>query len=146
MLAQILIAFSLLALCVIVHALVMTRVLRWVKGSSERSDWTYWPTTWLLVRVASWAVFAHLLEIAIWGIVYAWREVQPSIEQAIYFSAVTYTTVGYGDTLPPENWRLVAGVEGLTGILMCGWSTGFFLVIANRMYSSREDGPGGAEK
>jgi hypothetical protein len=52
----------------------------------------------------------------------------------LYFSAVTYTTTGYGDLLLPAEWRLVGSVEALTGILMCGWSTGFFFAIVSRMF------------
>ena len=50
------------------------------------------------------------------------------------FGTITYTTTGYGDLVLPEQWRLVGGVEALTGILMCGWSTGFFIAIVNRLY------------
>jgi hypothetical protein len=50
---------------------------------------------------------------------------------------VTYTTTGYGDLVLPIDWRLVGGVEALTGILMCGWSTAFFMAIVTRMYEPR---------
>jgi hypothetical protein len=56
---------------------------------------------------------------------------------AFYFSAVTYTTTGYGDVVLPADWRLLGGVEALTGILMCGWSTGFFFAIVDRIYQPR---------
>jgi len=46
------------------------------------------------------------------------------LASAFYFSAVTYTTTGYGDLVLPEEWRLVGGVEALTGILMCGHRPG----------------------
>ena len=59
------------------------------------------------------------------------------MQTAYYFSIVTYTTTGYGDLVLPAEWRLVGGVEALTGILMCGWSTAFFFAVANRIYSSR---------
>jgi voltage-gated potassium channel Kch len=61
----------------------------------------------------------------------------PDLQSAIYFSAATYTTVGYGDLVLPVEWRLVGGVEALTGILMCGWSTGFFFAIVSRMFEAR---------
>ena len=53
----------------------------------------------------------------------------PDLQSAFYFSAVTYTTTGYGDLVLPTEFRLAGGVEALTGILMCGWSTGFFFAI-----------------
>ena len=51
----------------------------------------------------------------------------PDLTLSAYFSAVTYTTTGYGDVVLREEWRLVGGIEALTGILMCGWSTGDLL-------------------
>jgi hypothetical protein len=56
---------------------------------------------------------------------------------ALYFSAVTYTTTGYGDLLWPADWRLVGAVEALTGILMCGWTTGFFFAVVNRVLETK---------
>ena len=48
--------------------------------------------------------------------------------------AVTYTTVGYGDLVLPQEWRLLGPVEGLTGILMCGLSTGFFFAVVSKFF------------
>ena len=61
----------------------------------------------------------------------------PALQSALYFSAVTYTTTGYGDLLLPKEWRLIGGVEALTGILMCGWSTAFFFIVASKLYGVR---------
>jgi len=64
---------------------------------------------------------------------------------ALYFSSVTYTTVGYGDVVLPEGWRLAGGIEALTGILMCGWSTGFFFSVVSRMYRAQQAPPSAAD-
>ena len=88
----------------------------------------------MLIRVAGWTVLLHLVEIAFWAIVYVWSQSMPDMQSAYYFSTVTYTTTGYGDLVLPEKWRLVGGIEALTGILMCGCSTGFFFAVVNRMY------------
>jgi hypothetical protein len=56
---------------------------------------------------------------------------------ALYFSAVTYTTTGYGDLVLPAEWRGVGAGEALTGILMCGWSTGFFFAVVHRMLDAK---------
>ena len=57
---------------------------------------------------------------------------------------MTYTTTGYGDLVLPKEWRLVGGVEALTGILMCGWSTGFFFVIVSRIHLTMKQTPTGS--
>ncbi len=52
----------------------------------------------------------------------------------LYFSLVTYTTIGFGDVVVGPGWRVLAGIEGLTGILLVGWSTAFVFAVVNRMY------------
>jgi hypothetical protein len=70
----------------------------------------------------------------------------PDLSSALYFSAVTYTTTGYGDVVLPEGWRLVGGVEALTGILMCGLSTGlFFAAFGKLVAGSSGNQPGRAQ-
>ena len=59
----------------------------------------------------------------------------PSLETSFYFSSVTYATIGYGDIVLPETWRLLAAMEGLTGILMCGWSGAFFFAVVSKLYA-----------
>jgi hypothetical protein len=77
----------------------------------------------------------HLLEIAVWAIFYWQKECLPDLESAFYFAGVTYSTVGYGDIVLRDNWRLLGPIEGLTGILMCGLSTGLFFATVSKLYS-----------
>ena len=85
-------------------------------------------------RVVGWVVLVHLLQIVIWGFFYAWSHGMPDLRSAFYFSAVTYTTTGYGDLVLPKEWRLEGGVEALTGILMCGLSTGLFFAVFTKVF------------
>ena len=91
--------------------------------------------SWLLTRIAAITVLAHLVEICIWAGFYYWKEALPDIETSLYFSSVTYATIGYGDIVLPQPWRVLAAMEGLTGILMCGWSGAFFFAAVNRLYA-----------
>jgi len=61
----------------------------------------------------------------------------PDAESAFYYSGVTYATIGYGDLLLKEPWRILAPFEGLTGILMCGLSASLFYVLGTRIYLFR---------
>ena len=136
MLSKLLLAWCLMAVCVVIHASGVTSAMRWVRrhpASSQR----FWTWTWLFVRLAGWMISFHLIEILVWALFYAWQRAMPDIQSALYFSAVTYTTTGYGDLVLPEGWRLLGGVEALTGILMCGLSTGFFFAVVSRMLGSR---------
>jgi hypothetical protein len=134
MLIKLLIAWVLMALCVAIHAIGLTAAFRWVKRQPLLLRDRFWPATWMLISVAGVAVLLHLVEILVWGCFYTWNQGMPDLQSAIYFSAVTYTTTGYGDLVLPPQWRLVGGVEALTGILMCGWSTGFFFAVVSRMF------------
>jgi Ion channel len=137
MLSKFFIAWSLTALCVIVHAMGMTMSLRWLRHWAARMDGRFWFSTWLLVRTAGWIILLHLVEIALWAFFYTWKHGMPDLQSAFYFSAVTYTTTGYGDLVLPNEWRLVGGVEALTGTLMCGWSAAFFFAVVSRMNETR---------
>jgi voltage-gated potassium channel Kch len=140
MIAQLLEGAILVTLTVAIHGVVLGGCFRRIglgQGTRKRSTLL---DTWLLSRLAIWAVLAHLAEIALWGLFYDWRGIMPGAEISFYFSAVTYATIGYGDVVPPENWRLLASMEGLTGILMCAWSGGFFFATVARLYALQPSG------
>jgi hypothetical protein len=129
---------GLMAWCVVIHATGITIALRHARGHATRrprgSRWIG-----LFVRIAAWIVLLHLLEISSWAAVYVWDEAMPDLQSALYFSAVTYTTTGYGDLVLSREWRLVGAIEALTGILMCGWSTGFFFAVVSRLYAATDN-------
>jgi Ion channel len=136
MVSKLLIAWCLMALCVAIHAGGVTSALHWARRRRPYSAQQFWRWTWLFISVAGWMILLHLCEITVWALFYFSTEAIADLQSAFYFSAVTYTTTGYGDLVLPEEWRLVGGVEALTGILMCGWSTGFFFAVVNRMYEA----------
>jgi Ion channel len=130
--AQLLIAWGLMALCVVIHAFGVMWALRWLRRRAT-SRMRPWKWAWLFISLAGWMVMLHLVEITAWALLYEWGQAMTDLPAALYFSAVTYTTTGYGDLVLPNDWRLVGAVEALTGILMCGWSTGFFFAVVSRM-------------
>ena len=81
----------------------------------------------------------HCVQILIWAVAYRLlTPVQPidTLEAAVYFSAVTFTTLGYGDiTLSSEQWRVLTGIEALNGVLLLGWSTALLYAVVHRTWS-----------
>jgi hypothetical protein len=138
MVSSLLIASSLMALCVTIHAWGIAAALQRLRRAGVMPE-TFWSATWLFIVLAIWMVFLHLCEISTWALFYSWTGAMPDLQAAVYFSAITYTTTGYGDFVLPADWRLIGGVEALTGILMCGWSTGFFFAIVNRFHERQRD-------
>lgn len=131
---QLLIAWCLMASNVAIHATGVITALRWLRVY-ERGKRVSW--NWVFVAVAGWVILLHVTEIMAWALVYLWRGAMPDLPSALYFSAVTYTTTGYGDLVLPQSWRLVGAVEAMTGILMFGWSTGFFVAVLSRALQDR---------
>jgi hypothetical protein len=135
MVPKLLIAFALMGACVAVHAVGITAAIGSIRRLSAKLH-GFWGSVWLLILLAAWIIFLHLIEIVLWGGFYVWRDAMPDLASGLYFSAVTYTTTGYGDLVLPTEWRLLGGVEALTGILLYGWSTGFFFVVVSRIHDA----------
>ena len=132
----ILTACGLVAATVIVHVFGLALILD-LLGRSHASPPTHFlPISRLLIRTGLLMVVIHLAEISVWAWFYYWQGYLPDYESALYFSGVTYTTVGYGDLVLPPVIRLFGPVEGLIGILMCGLSAGIFFALVSRIYSS----------
>ena len=129
------IAFALLAACVIVQSLGMLLLIHWLTRVRHILDS---PSTLrrvaLLLRLIISIVVLHLIQIGLWATVY-WRAGElPTVETAVYLSLATYTTIGFGDVVLGPGWRVLTGIEGLTGLLLVGWSTAFAFAVVNRMY------------
>jgi hypothetical protein len=75
-----------------------------------------------------------VLEVLAWAAAYLALNAIEGFEQAVYFSMVTFTTLGYGDVLLDEHWRLLASFEAANGILMFGWSTAIVMAAVHRIY------------
>ena len=138
MLQHLLIAAGLVAVTVAVHAAGFGLVLGTLVRRHAAPPASAWPITWLLVRLAWLLILIHVVEISVWALFYRWQNCLPDIESAFYFSGATYTTLGYGDVVLPPEWRLLAPLEGLTGILMCGLSAGLFFATVTAIYGPRE--------
>lgn len=134
MLIRLLQSAALLILTVGIH----TVLLSWTLGYLRRRYPNYVRVRavvfpWLLAHIAVIIVMVHLLEIGLWAAFYYWRGALPNLETSFYFSSITYATVGYGDVVLPATWRLLAAMEGLTGILMCSWSGALFVSVVNNL-------------
>jgi hypothetical protein len=85
-------------------------------------------------------IFAiHTAEI--WAYAFAFQAIGAiqGFEQALYFSTVNFTTLGYGDIVLSEQWRLFAAIEGANGLILIGWSTAFLLAVTTRMRTLEHD-------
>jgi len=77
---------------------------------------------------------ASIVEVSAWAGVYLQVGALSALESALYFSTVTYTTLGYGDILLDPEWRLLASLEAANGIIMFGWTTAVIVAVVQRAY------------
>ena len=56
-----------------------------------------------------------------------------TLREAVYFPTITYATIGYDDLAIADEWKLVAAIEGINGVLLLGWSTAYFVTVVVRL-------------
>jgi len=83
-----------------------------------------------LLLTATLGLFAiHTVEIWLYATLYLGLGAARAFEEALYYSTVTYASIGYGDVLLAKNWRILGAIEGATGVIMLGWSTAFVVSL-----------------
>jgi hypothetical protein len=135
MLKLLLILFVLVSACVAIHGLGMIVGLRWLSRTrpAHHHHFSLPAMFWMLVRVVYGLLVLHLLQILVWAACYQLYGCFPDFATSFYYSATSYSTVGYGDVIPPANWRVLGAIEAVTGILMFGWSTGVLFSVVNHL-------------
>ncbi len=79
-------------------------------------------------------IFAVLtVEVWLWAVCYYGLGVFGDFETALYFSTATFSTVGYGDVITSQEWRILAALEGVNGFLLIGWSTAYLVAASMRV-------------
>jgi len=139
MLTELILAFAMVAVCVILHvAGLMTLADQLTKQARSAAKNTLIFDIGSLTVVFGVIVVLHMLETAVWAIFYqSWR-LFPDFETSLYFSLTTYTAIGFGDVVMPVKWRLLGGVEGISGLLLCGLSTAFLFLIVTTYQQNRQ--------
>ncbi|MEO5916767.1 MAG: potassium channel family protein [Luteolibacter sp.] len=137
MITLMLILFALVSACVGIQTAGMFLGIHWLKRLWPHREADYIParTYWLIVRMVYGLLILHLLQILVWAAVYQLRGCFPDLSTSFYFSAASYSTVGYGDVVLPEKWRILGAVEAVTGVLMFGWSTGIIFTVVHHLLS-----------
>ena len=125
MLTVISIAAMIVAVCLLIHVTGILLMAEWVLR------------TVLLVVLFSGVMFLHITATCLWAAFYYNWQLFRDFESSLYFSLTSYTTIGYGDVLLPERWRLLGAIEGISGVLLCGVSTAFIFAVITAMFQIR---------
>ena len=145
MLRQILMGGSISVCNVVIHALFMTAVVRSSQATAVKAASR--PNLLLIaVMVATVSVLmaAHVCEVIVWSLAYGLVDAAPADTDFLYFAFSNYTTLGYGDVLPVERWRLLGPMTAMNGMLLFGWSTAVIFEVlwkAMAIKASAADNP-----
>jgi hypothetical protein len=139
MLNELIFAFLIVAACVMMHTAVVVFLAEWLLD--RRAGFERRPAisrfTLLLIFVFAVLILLHLAETAIWAVFFHQKGLFPDFETSLYFSMTSYSSVGYGDILLPQRWRLLGVMEAISGVLLCGFSTAFIFVIGSALFQIR---------
>ncbi len=138
MLVELVVATGMVALTVVVHGWGLSALGRMLRA--EEAEERARPLPWVSVRGVVFMVamvlglfVLHGVEIWLYAALYHLLGAVPDLHTAVYFSTTTYATLGFGEAMIADEWRLVAGIEGINGVLLLGWSTAFFVTMMNRV-------------
>jgi hypothetical protein len=81
----------------------------------------------LMAGVSLWVLGVVTAGVWLWALAYRAIGAFVTLEEAVYFSLVSYTTLGFGDVLMPHGWRILAGMEAANGFLNFGLFTALLL-------------------
>jgi hypothetical protein len=145
MFAQLVVAAITYACTIAIHAIVMLGIVRMAQRIAVRTS--AHPSVLLVgMMVATVSVLsaAHVVEVMVWALVYAIVGVAPAGTGVMYFAFVNYTTLGYGDIIPVDRWRLLGPMTAMNGILLFGWSTAvIFDVLRKTLAQEARNRPAG---
>lgn len=144
MLEHVAIGMALLVTTTAVHAGAMGLAFEGLKLTHARR-WIGRSVLTKLVGVAGLVVLmflASVVEAGLWASTYLVVGALPTLEEALYFSMVSFTTLGFGDVTLDASWRLLASFEAANGTIMFGWTTALIVAVVHRLYVQ----PLGAER
>jgi len=127
-------------LCTIfIHALAVAATVNFVRREKRlgREGAGLWSNLGIVSLAMSFILVAHLIEMALWAVLFIICGEFKEFGIAYYFSAVNYTTLGYGDLIMSPSWKLLGPLEAADGTFMFGVSTAIIFAVIVRMVQAQ---------
>ena len=124
---------------IFIHSLALSATISFVRRERRlgRAGASFWIDVAIVSLAISFALVAHLLEIALWAMLFIICGEFSAFGDAYYHSAVNYTTLGYGDVIMTPAWKLLGPLEAANGALMFGVSTAMVFALIQRLLQTR---------
>lgn len=133
---QILIGWVMIAVTVVVHAIGLVGLIALLKRQqvSVGQRPVLPRIMWMLIVAIVGIFLIHTIEIWLWAALYIVLGQFDEMQRALYFSTVTFTTLGYGDITLSDRWQLLSSLEAANGIILFGVSTAFAFAAMRRAF------------
>jgi len=135
MLINLLIGLPIMLLCLALQAAITFWSIRFYMKQSVRmrpgSGMFAQVRPLLLVMIAM--TLANFVQIVIWGALFIYLGEFSAVYEAIYHSAVNFTSLGYGDVVMSARWKLMGPLEAVNGILMLGMTSAALVAIMQHL-------------
>jgi Ion channel len=133
---QILLGSGMIVLTTVIHTIGIIFLIAMLKrlGVRDSNSLGYPAMTGILVLTILVILVLHTVEIWIWAAMYFLLDQFQDFARALYFSVVTYTTLGYGDIVLKPRWQLLSSLEAVNGIILFGVSTAFVFAVMRRLF------------
>lgn len=124
----------------IIHAIGLDRIMASVENRLENASGRGLKSHSYKIFITFFCImglfFLFTVHIWMWAITYMLLHVSelPTLEDSVYFSTVTFTTLGFGDIVLKDQWRVLSGIEAANGIVILGWSTAFIYEVMSVLY------------
>ena len=124
---------------IMIHALPLSATVDFVRRERKlgRAGTSFWIDMGIVGLAILYALAAHLMEIALWAVVYVICGEFADFGTAYYHSAVNYTSLGYGDLIMSPSWKLLGPLETANGMLLFGVSTVMIFAVIQRLVEAR---------
>jgi hypothetical protein len=135
MLYHVLMGLLMLFITTLVHSAYTICTISMLERANQGARWmsTRWHRTLLVAGVVLVGFLVALIEVSFYALAYLWSGAIEGVEKALYFSMVTFTTLGYGDITLSEDWRMLASFEAANGIILFGWTTALLFAFIQRI-------------
>ncbi len=114
---------------------LMIRYLLKTLAQNDRKTSGFGFDTYVISVTLLMLFFGHLLQIAIWAELFMFLGEFDDFLTAFYHSTVNFASLGYGDIVMSERWRLLGALEASNGVLMFGLSAGTMLSVMTNLFS-----------
>lgn len=94
--------------------------------------------TYVISMIMTMLFVGHLVQVAIWAFLFRRLGEFADFKTAFYHSMVNFASLGYGDIVMGEKWRLLGAIEASTGVLMFGLSAGVMLTVMTRILTQSD--------